>query len=105
MTDNILTETEVTEIEEPFDLITALQYLKDNDEFIRYKSATKDMYIYKDTQKRPTIVNGKRKLVTVETIRAISRWGSNEVSFNIENLLDENFYIMKFDEEGEPIWD
>ncbi|HEL2527685.1 TPA: hypothetical protein TZ304_002276, partial [Streptococcus suis] len=49
-TDNTLLNLEETT--QPFDLATALQYMKENGEFIRCKNATNDFYMYRDVQKR-----------------------------------------------------
>ena len=59
---------DVETVTEPFDLQTALRYMDENGEFIRFKNDTDDYYIYKETQKRPAIVGGKRKLVEVPLV-------------------------------------
>ncbi|HEM5981280.1 TPA: hypothetical protein U2B36_002185, partial [Streptococcus suis] len=56
---------DLSTITEPFDLATALQYMKENGEFIRCKNATNDFYMYRDVQRRPGIVNGRRQFVEV----------------------------------------
>ncbi|HEL2343755.1 TPA: hypothetical protein TZR44_002381, partial [Streptococcus suis] len=65
-TDNTLLNLEETT--QPFDLATALQYMKENGEFIRCKNATNDFYMYRDVQRRPGIVKGRRQFVEVETV-------------------------------------
>ncbi|HEM3384913.1 TPA: hypothetical protein U1A67_000442, partial [Streptococcus suis] len=45
-TNNTLLNLEETT--QPFDLATALQYMKENGEFIRCKNATNDFYMYRD---------------------------------------------------------
>ncbi|VOE64147.1 phage protein [Streptococcus pneumoniae] len=49
-TDNLL---DLTKITEPFDLASALRYMKENGEFIRCKNVSDDFYMYRDVQKRP----------------------------------------------------
>ena len=51
---------DLSTITEPFDLATALVYMKENSEFIRCKSDTQDFYMYRDLQRRPAVVNGQR---------------------------------------------
>jgi hypothetical protein len=41
---------DLSTITEPFDLATALVYMKENGEFIRCKSATQDFYMYRDVK-------------------------------------------------------
>ena len=91
-------------ITEPFDLATAFVYMKENGEFIRCKSANQDFYMYRDVQKRPAVVNGKRQFVDVETVWAHTQWGGISASIDIADLFKENFYVMKFDENGNPDW-
>ena len=57
------------------------------------------------TQKRPAIVGGKRKLVEVPLVWAFDRYNNSITTFRFTNMFDKAFYIMKFDEAGEPIWD
>ena len=95
----------VDTIAEPFDLQTALRYMDENSEFIRFKNDVEDYYIYKETQKRPAVVGGKRKLVEVPLVWAFDRYNNSITTFKFTNMFDKNFYIMKFDEAGEPIWD
>ncbi|HFI0113207.1 TPA: hypothetical protein ACGO7C_000299 [Streptococcus suis] len=101
-TDNTLLN--LAETTQPFDLATALTYMKEHGEFIRCKSATQDFYMYRDVQKRPAIVNGRRKFVDVETIWAFNQWGSTTTTINIADMLNEEYWIMKFDEHGNPDW-
>ncbi|WP_369351045.1 hypothetical protein AB6M97_02085 [Streptococcus hillyeri] len=95
---------DLKEITEPFDLATALQYMKENGEFIRCKNANNDFYMYRDVQKRPAVVKGKRQLVEVETVWAFNPWGGTTTTINVAGLFNEEFYIMKFDENGNPDW-
>lgn len=46
-TDNLL---DLTKITEPFDLASALRYMKENGEFIRCKNVSDDFYMYRDVQ-------------------------------------------------------
>ncbi|HEM4919342.1 TPA: hypothetical protein U1153_001148 [Streptococcus suis] len=101
-TDNTLLNSEETT--QPFDLATALVYMKEHGEFIRCKSANQDFYMYRDVQKRPAIVNGRRKFVDVETILAFNQWGGTAATINIADMLNEEYWIMKFDENGNPDW-
>lgn len=101
-TDNTLLNLEETT--QPFDLATALRYMKEHGEFIRCKSATQDFYMYRDVQKRPAIVNGRRQYVDVESVGAYTQWGGISTSINVADLFKADFYIMKFDENGNPDW-
>jgi raw score 30.78 len=100
-TDNLL---DLTKITEPFDLATALRYMKENGEFIRCKNASNDFYMYRDVQKRPVIVNGRRQFKDVEIVWAFNQWGGTTTTINVTDLFNQEFYIMKFDEEGNPDW-
>lgn len=95
---------DLSTITEPFDLATALKYMKENGEFIRCKTANVDFYMYRDVQKRPGIVNGKRQFVDVETVWAFNQWGGTTTTINVADLFHEQFYIMQFDENGNPDW-
>lgn len=101
-TNNILLD--LSTITEPFDLATALVYMKENGEFIRCKSDTHDFYMYRDVQKRPAIVNGSRQFIDIETVWAYSQWGGISTSINVACMLKNDFYVMKFDENGNPDW-
>ncbi|HEO0332116.1 TPA: hypothetical protein U9C03_000472 [Streptococcus agalactiae] len=70
-TENNLLDLET--ITEPFDLATALKYMKENGELIRCKNAVNDFYMYRDMQKRPVIVNGRRQFKDVETVWAFNQ--------------------------------
>ena len=95
---------DLSTITEPFDLETALGYMKENGEFIRCKSDTQDFYMYRDVQKRPTVVNGQRQFVDVESVWAFNQWGGTTTTINVSELFNEDYYIMKFDEIGNPDW-
>lgn len=100
-TDNLL---DLTKITEPFDLASALRYMKENGEFIRCKNVSDDFYMYRDVQKRPVIVNGRCQFKDVETVWAFNQWGGTIATINVAVLLNHEFYIMKFDAEGNPDW-
>jgi hypothetical protein len=95
---------DLSTITEPFDLATALGYMKENREFIRCKSETQDFYMYRDVQKRPAVVNGQRQFVDVESVWAFNQWGGTTTTINVSDLFKEDYYIMKFDENGNPDW-
>ena len=88
MTNTLL---DLSTITEPFDLATALIYMKENGEFIRCKSDAQDFYMYRDVQKRPAVVNGQRRYVDVESVWAYTRWGGISTSINIADLFKKNF--------------
>ena len=102
MTNNTLLD--LSTITEPFDLATALVYMKENGEFIRCKSETQDFYMYRDVQKRPAVVDGRRQYVDVDSVWAYNQWGGISTSINIADLFKKDFYVMKFDENGNPDW-
>lgn len=91
-------------ITEPFDLATALKYMGENGEFIRGQIDGRDFYMYKDTQKRPSVVKGKRQFVDVTTVWAFDRYNNSVTTLNMANLFDKTFHIMRFDENGNPDW-
>ena len=95
---------DLSTITEPFDLATALQYMKENGEFIRCKNAINDFYMYRDVQRRPGIVNGRRQFVEIETVLAYNQWGGISTSIDIADLFKKDFFVMKFDENGNPDW-
>lgn len=95
---------DLSTITEPFDLATALVYMKENGEFIRCKSETQDFYMYRDVQKRPVVVNGRRQFVDVESVWAYTQWGGISTSINVADLFKKDYYVMKFDENGNPDW-
>lgn len=101
-TENTLLDIET--ITQPFDLATALKYMKENGEFIRCKNAQTDFYMYRDVQKRPALVKGRRQFVEVETVWAFNQWGGTTTTINVADLFNEEFYVMKFDENGNPDW-
>lgn len=91
-------------VTQPFDLATALKYMKENGEFIRCKNDINDFYMYRDVQKRPVIVNGRRQFKDVETVWAFTQWGGTATTINVADLFNLEYYIMAFDAEGNPDW-
>ncbi|MDS5949628.1 hypothetical protein RLF33_00285, partial [Streptococcus pneumoniae] len=79
-TDNLL---DLTKITEPFDLASALRYMKESGEFIRCKNVNDDFYMYRDVQKRPVFVNGRRQFKDVETVWAFNQWGGTIATINV----------------------
>ena len=95
---------DLSTITEPFDLATALVYMKENGEFIRCKSETQDFYMNRDVQRRPIIVDGKRQFKDIETVLAYNQWGSISPVINLSELYNQTCYIMQFDKNGNPDW-
>lgn len=95
---------DLSTITEPFDLATALVYMKVNGEFIRCKSETQDFYMCLVAQRRPAVVNGQRQFVDVETVLTYTQWGGISTSINIADMFKKDYYVMKFDETGNPDW-
>ena len=95
---------DISRITEPFDLVAALTYMRENGEFIRCKSEGEDFYMYREVQKRPVIKEGRRQLMEVETVGALTQWGATVPTMNLSELFHKNFYIMQFDEKGNPDW-
>lgn len=93
------------EITQPFDLTTALTYMRENGEVIRGQTGGQDFYFYLDTQRRPVLVNGRRVFKTIETITGTYRWGGVLTALPLSELTGEHYHIMNFDETGQPIWD
>ncbi len=91
-------------VTEPFDLKTALGYMTEHGEFIKGEQDARSFYMYSTTQKRPTIVDGKRKMIEITKVYAFDMYGQNLINLNVANLLDKQFTIMEFDESGAPIW-
>lgn len=95
---------DLSKVKQPFNLGTALHYMKENGEFIRCKNDQNDFYMYRDAQKRPVIVDGHRQFLEVETVWAFNQWGGTTTTLNVADLFQENFYIMAFDDQGNPDW-
>lgn len=94
----------IEKVVEPFNLETALSYMRKNGEFIRCKTRDQDFYMYLEEVHRPAIRNGKRQLVTTEIVWAFNQWGSTALSINLSELFHNCYYLMRFDENGEPNW-
>lgn len=60
--------------------------------------------MYLEEVRRPAIKNGKRQLVTTETVWAFNQWGSTTLTLNLSDLFRDCFYLMRFDENGQPDW-
>lgn len=71
---------------------------------IRCKSEGEDFYMYREVQKRPVIKGGRRQFIEVETVGALTQWGATVPTMNLSELFHKNFYIMQFDEKGNPDW-
>lgn len=95
---------DTTQITQPFDLPTAVKYMRENGEYIRYRSNGYDFYMYISKEQKPVVVNGKRQLKEFEKIYGISQYGGSITSIPVSDLLDAKCYIMQFDETGSPIW-
>lgn len=95
---------DLSQITEPFDLAAALTYMRENGEFIRCKSEGEDFYMYREVQNRPVIKGGRRQFIEVETVGALTQWGATVPTMNLSELFHKNFYIMQFDEKGNPDW-
>ncbi|GGE26829.1 hypothetical protein [Streptococcus himalayensis] len=91
-------------VTEPFNLETALSYMRKNGEFIRCKTLEQDFYMYLEEVRRPVLKNGKRQLVTTEMVWAFNQWGSTALTLNLSDLFQDCFYLMRFDEFGNPDW-
>lgn len=94
----------IEKVTEPFSLETALSYMRKNGEFIRCKTFELDFYMYLEEVHRPAIKDGKRQLVTTETVWAFNQWGSTALTLNLSDLFHDCYYLMRFDEKGEPDW-
>ncbi|HEV1106063.1 TPA: hypothetical protein VXG17_002295, partial [Streptococcus pneumoniae] len=46
----------------------------------------------------------RRQFKDVETVWALNQWGGTIATINVAVLLNHEFYIMKFDAEGNPDW-
>lgn len=92
------------DVTQPFDLATAIGYLRDHNEVIRGQSNGQSYYFYLDTKRLPVLVNGRRQFKTVETVSGVYQWGGPVTTISLGDLLGETFTIMLFDESGQPIW-
>ncbi|WP_449460733.1 hypothetical protein [Streptococcus suis] len=95
----------IDKVKEPFNLVKALQYMEENGEFIRFQHNGQDFYMYQSTETRPVLVNGKRQLVELSHVRAFDRYHTPITTLDLTSLFEEVFTIMRFNEQGEPIWE
>lgn len=95
---------DTTQITQPFDLPTAVKYMRENGEYIRYRSNGYDFYMYISKEQKPVVIDGKRQLKEFEKIYGISQYGGSITSIPVSDLLDAKCYVMQFDEDGNPIW-
>ncbi|KXU09428.1 hypothetical protein Javan226_0046 [Streptococcus phage Javan226] len=95
---------DTTQITQPFDLLTAVKYMRENGEYIRYRSNGYDFYMYISKEQKPVVVSGKRQLKEFEKIYGVSQYGGSITNIPLADLLDAKCYIMQFDENGDPIW-
>lgn len=95
---------DLSKITEPFDLATALSYMREHGEFIRCKDEGEDFYMYREVQKRPVIKEGRRQLMEVETVGTQTPWGGTVPTLGLSELFHKHFYIMQFDEKGNSDW-
>lgn len=95
---------DTTKITQPFDLPTAVKYMHENGEYIRYRSNGYDFYMYISKEQKPVVFNGRRQLKDFEKIYGVSQYGASITNILLADLLDAKCYIMQFDENGEPIW-
>lgn len=96
---------DLDQITQPFDLATALTYMRDNGEFVRTVIDGQDAYLYLEQKTVPVFVGGRRRFKTIETVSSVARWGGAVLTLPLAALTGDNYRIMLFDEIGEPIWD
>lgn len=100
-----MTQT-VDKIKQPMDLAAALNLLKTTDECLRYfdETTNSDFYVTRDVVSRVVRKNGKRVKETVVAWTGSNKYGEQH-SFNIADFENVNWYLMDFDEDGNPIWE
>lgn len=96
---------DLEQIAQPFDLATALTYMRENGEFVRTVIDGQDAYLYLEQKTVPVFVGGRRRFKTIETVSGVTRWGSAVLTVPLAALTGDNYNIMLFDELGNPIWD
>ena len=52
--------------------------------------------------KKYLIVKGGKR--AVESVWAFNQWGGTTTTINVADLFKADFYVMKFDENGNPDW-
>ena len=95
---------DTTTITQPFNLPTAVKYMRENGEYIRYRSNGYDFYMYIAKEQKPIVVDGKRQLKEFEKIYGVTQYGGSITNIPLADLLDTKCYIMQFDENGNSIW-
>jgi hypothetical protein len=95
---------DATKITQPFDLPTAVKYMRENGEYIRYRSNGYDLYMYISKEQKPVVIDGVRQLKEFEKVFGITQYGGSITQIPLADLLDAKCYIMQFDESGNPIW-
>lgn len=96
---------EQAQVIEPFDLATALSHMNTHGEFIRCVKGDLDFYFYKITEQRPIWVEGRRQWVSIDTMKTSTQWQGAVPQLDISLLNEKCFYLMRFTETGEPIWE
>lgn len=99
------TPLDISKVQEPFDLATALTYMTQYGEFIRCIKGDLDFYFYQFTENRPILVEGCRQWVTVNSIQTSTQWHSSVPHFDMALLNESCFYLMGFKENGDPNWE
>lgn len=61
--------------------------------------------MFLDVQRRPSMVNGRRQWVETEKVVGYTQWGNEQTSLALSQLAAPVFYLMNFDDKGNPIWD
>lgn len=92
-------------ITQPFDLATAIAYMREHGEVIRGQTGGQNFYMSLDVQRRPVFVKGKRVFKDIETITGVYQWGGAVTTLPLTDLFGDRYHIMNFDENGQPIWD
>ena len=82
-----------------------MRYMEEHGEFIRFKHKDQDFYLYLSKEERPVVIDGKRQRVTVSRIKAFDRYQTPVSVLGLPFLFEKAFWLMRFDKEGEPIWD
>lgn len=91
-------------INQPFDLSTAIRYMRENGEVIRGQIGGQNFYMSLDVQRRPVMVGGRRVFRNIETVTGVYQWGGPVTTIPLADLFAESFHIMSFDELGNPLW-
>lgn len=103
----MVTETTQTNgVTQPMNLVAALNLLQTTDECLRYFDSTTntDFYVTRDVVSRVVRKNGKRVKETVVSWSGSNKYGEQH-TFNIADFENVNWYLMDFDENGNPVWE